>query len=47
MEIKPGDKVILRGEVIEIGFHTAIITLTGGMENLVAAPIEYVELEEA
>lgn len=43
MELKIGDKVILHGEIVEIGANTAIITLTGGMHNLVAAPVKYVE----
>ena len=43
--VAPGDKVILHGEVIEVAQDTAIITLTGGMENLVAAPVQYLEKE--
>ena len=43
--VAPGDKVMLCGEVIEVAQETAIITLTGGMENLVAAPVQYLVKE--
>ena len=44
--VAPGDKVILHGEVIEVAHETAVITLTGGMANLVAAPVQYLEKVE-
>jgi hypothetical protein len=43
--VAPGDKVTLHGEVVEIAQDTAIITLAGGMADLVAAPVQYVEKE--
>jgi preprotein translocase subunit YajC len=43
--VAPGDKVILHGEVVEIAQETVIITLAGGMADLVAVPVQYLEKE--
>jgi hypothetical protein len=43
--VAPGDKVTLHGEVVEIAQETAIITLAGGMADLVAVPVQYLEKE--